>query len=165
MIRHTALLVTCLALVATVPADAFDLNLAVGVDFEGDFDFGGFSLSSNTGYNLGLEIAVDVPIIELGAGLEYGFSRSASSADLDASYYQIYAIGRFFFGPVYVAGRFGYANMSVSTILEGDFGGGSSWGLGGGVEFFGKLKTELLFNSLNTDLEYQSWMIRLLYTF
>lgn len=165
MIRRTAVLVACVVLVSAVPADAFDLNLAVGVDFESDFDLGGVSLSSNTGYNLGLEIAVDVPIIELGAGLEYGFSRSASIADLDASYYQIYAIGRFFFGPVYIAGRFGYANMSVSTILEGDFGGGSSWGLGGGVEFFGKLKTELLFNSLNTDLEYQSWMIRLLYTF
>lgn len=164
MIRRTALLVTCVVLVAAVPANAFDLNLAVGVDFEGDFDLGGVSLSSNAGYNLGLEIAVDVPIIELGAGLEYGFSRSASIADIDASYYQIYAIGRFFFGPVYIAGRFGYANMSVSTILEGDFGGGSSWGLGGGVEFFGKLKTELLFNNINGDLEYQSWMIRLLYT-
>ena len=165
MIRRTAFLVACVVLVSVVPANAFDLNLAVGADFEGDFSFGGVSLSSNTGYNLGLEIAFDIPIIELGAGLEYGFSRSASIADLDASYYQIYAIGRFFFGPVYIVGRFGYANMSVSTILEGDFGGGGSWGLGGGVEFFGKLKTELLFNNLNTDLKYTSWMIRLLYTF
>lgn len=165
MIRRTALLMTCLVLVAVVPANAFDLNLAVGADFGGDFDLGSVSLSSDTGYNLGIEIAFEVPFIELGAGLEYGFSRSASIADLDASYYQIYAIGRFFFGPVYIAGRFGYANMSVSTILEGDFGGGGTWGLGGGVEFFGKLKTELLFNSLNTDLEYQTWTIRLLYTF
>ena len=165
MIRHTALLVTFLVLVAALPADAFDLNLAVGADFGGDFDLGGVSLSSNTGYNLGLEIAFDIPMIELGAGLEYGFSRSASIADLDASYYQIYAIGRFFFGPVYIAGRFGYANMSVSTILEGDSGGGGSWGLGGGVEFFGKLKAELLFNNINGDLTYQSWTIRLLYTF
>ena len=165
MIRRTAFLVACVVLVSALPANAFDLNLAVGADFEGDFSFGGVSLSSNTGYNLGLEIAFDIPIIELGAGLEYGFSRSASIADLDASYYQIYAIGRFFFGPVYIVGRFGYANMSVSTILEGDFGGGGSWGLGGGVEFFGKLKTELLFNNLNTDLKYTSWMIRLLYTF
>jgi hypothetical protein len=165
MIRRTAFLVACVVIVSAVPANAFDFNLAVGADFEGDFSFGGVSLSSNTGYNLGLEIAFDIPIIELGAGLEYGFSRSVSIADLDASYYQIYAIGRFFFGPVYIVGRFGYANMSVSTILEGDFGGGGSWGLGGGVEFFGKLKTELLFNSLNTDLEYQTWTIRLLYTF
>jgi len=165
MIRHIVLLVTFLVLVAALPADAFDLNLAVGADFGGDFDLGGVSLSSNTGYNLGLEIAFDIPMIELGAGLEYGFSRSASIADLDASYYQIYAIGRFFFGPVYIAGRFGYANMSVSTILEGDSGGGGSWGLGGGVEFFGKLKAELLFNNINGDLTYQSWTIRLLYTF
>ena len=165
MIRRTALLVACVVFVAAVPADAFDLNLAVGADFGGDFDFGGISLSSSTGYNLGLEIAFKVPFIELGAGLEYGFSRGANIVDFDASYYQIYAIGRFFFGPVYIAGRFGYANMSVSTILDGDFGGGGSWGLGGGVEFFGKLKTELLFNSINGDLKYQSWTIRLLYTF
>jgi hypothetical protein len=151
---------------AAMPADAFDLNLAVGADFSGDFDLGNVSLSSDTGYTLGLEIAFKVPIIELGAGLEYGFSRAASSAELDANYYQIYAIGRFFFGPAYIAGRFGYANMSVSTILEqGLDGNGGSWALGGGIEFFGKLKAELLFNSLNTDLEYQSWTIRLLYTF
>jgi len=165
MNRRTALLVACVFLLATAPAHAFDLNLAVGADFGGDFDLGGVSLSSNTGYNLGLEIAFEVPFIELGAGLEYGFSRGASITDLDASYYQIYAIGRFFFGPVYIAGRFGYADMSVSTILEGDFGGGSTWGLGGGVELFGKLKAELLFNNINGDLKYTSWTIRLLYTF
>ena len=165
MIRRTAFLVMFVALVAAAPASAFDLNLAVGADFGGDFDLGGVSLSSDTGYNLGLEIAFEVPFIELGAGLEYGFSRGASSADLEASYYQIYAIGRFFFGPVYIAGRFGYANMSVSTILDGDSGTGGSWGLGGGVELFGKLKAEFLFNNINTDLEYQSWTIRLLYTF
>ena len=60
MIRRTALLMTCLVLVAVAPAEAFDLNLALGVDFEGDFDLGNISLSSNTGYNLGLEIAFDI---------------------------------------------------------------------------------------------------------
>jgi hypothetical protein len=165
MIRRTTLVIVCVVCMAAASAGAFDLNLAVGADFGGDFDFGGVSLSSGTGYNLGLEIAVEVPFIELGAGLEYGFSRSADIADLEASYYQIYGIGRFFFGPVYIAGRFGYADMSVSTILDGDFGAGGSWGLGGGVELFGKLKAELLFNSLNTDLKYTSWTIRLLYTF
>ena len=163
--RRSALLLVCAVCVAAVPAEAFDLNLAVGADFSGDFDLGDVSLSADTGYTLGFEIAFKVPIIELGAGLEYGFSRSAEIADLDASYYQIYAIGRFFFGPAYIAGRLGYADMSVSTILEGDFGAGGSWGLGGGVELFGKLKVELLFNSLNTDLEYTSWTIRMLYTF
>jgi hypothetical protein len=152
--------------VAAMPADAFDLNLAVGADFGGDFDLGNVSLSSDTGYTLGLEIAFKIPIIELGAGLEYGFSRAASTAELDASYYQIYAIGRFFFGPAYIAGRLGYADMSVSSILEqGLDGSGGSWGLGGGIELFGKLKVELLFNNLQTDLKYQSWTIRLLYTF
>ena len=163
--RRMTWVIACVAIAVAVPAQSFDLNLAIGADFGGDFDFGDISLSSNTGYNLGLELALEVPLIELGVGLEYGFSRGASSYDLDASYYQIYGIGRFFFGPLYIAGRIGYADMSVSTILEGDFGGGSSWGLGGGVELFGKLKAELLFNSINTDLGYQSWTIRLLYTF
>lgn len=163
--RRRFLVVVCLAVVAAVPAEGFDLNLAAGVDFGGDFDFGDISLSSNTGYSIGLELAFEIPLIELGVGFEYGFSRAASTSDLDASYYQIYGIGRLFFGPLYIAGRFGYADMSVSTILEGDFGGGGSWGLGGGIELFGKLKAELLFNNINGDLDYQSWTIRLLYTF
>jgi hypothetical protein len=165
MNRRTVFLIVCAIAAVAAPADAFDLNLAIGADFGGDFDFGDISFSSDTGYILGLEITVDVPLIELGAGLEYGFSREASSVDLDASYYQIYAIGRFFIGPAYIAGRFGYADMSVSTLLEGDFGGGGTWALGGGVELFGKLKAELLFNNINGDLTYQSWTIRLLYTF
>ena len=165
MNRRTVFLIVCAIAAVAAPAEAFDLNLAIGADFGGDFDFGDISFSSDTGYTLGLEIAVDVPLIELGAGLEYGFSREASSVDLDASYYQIYAIGRFFIGPAYIAGRFGYADMSVSTLLEGDFGGGGTWALGGGVELFGKLKAELFFNNINGDLKYQSWTIRLLYTF
>ena len=165
MNRRTVFLIVCAIAAVAAPADAFDLNLAIGADFGGDFDFGDISFSSDTGYILGLEITVDVPLIELGAGLEYGFSREASSVDLDASYYQIYAIGRFFIGPAYIAGRFGYADMSVSTLLEGDFGGGGTWALGGGVELFGKLKAELLFKNINVDLTYQSWTIRLLYTF
>ena len=165
MNRRIVAFVVCLVAAAAAPASAFDLNLAVGADFSGDFDLGDISLSSKTGYTLGLEIAFKVPVIELGAGFEYGFSRAASAADLDASYSQVYAIARLFFGPAYVAGRFGYADMSVSTNLPGRFGGGSSWGLGGGIEFLGKLKAELLFNNLNGDLKYQSWSVRLLYTF
>ena len=165
MLRRAVPALCVMLFLSVAPSAAFDINLAVGAEFGGDFSRGDVSLSSNTGYNLGLEIAVKIPIIEIGAGLEYGFSREASVGDLKASYYQIYGIGRFFLGPAYIAGRFGYANMSVSSILEGDFGGGGSWGLGGGIELFGKLKVELLFNNINTDLEYQSWMIRLLYTF
>jgi hypothetical protein len=165
MIRRTGILLAFAIVVVAAPVTAFDLNLAVGADFAGDFDIGDISFSSNTGYTLGLEIAVEIPLIEVGAGLEYGFPRDASAVDLDASYYQLYAIARFFLGPAYFAGRFGYADMSVSTILEGNFGGGASWALGGGVELFGKLKAELLFNNINGDLKYQSWTIRLLYTF
>jgi len=165
MTGRVTLTVLCLLVLAAAPATAFDLNLAIGADFAGDFDIGDISLSADTGYTLGLEIAFKVPFIELGAGLEYGFSRAASAINLDASYYQIYGIGRFFFGPLYIAGRLGYSDVSVSTILDGDFSGGSTWALGGGVELFDKLKIELLFNNLGGDLSYQGWAARLLYTF
>lgn len=165
MTRRIALVALFVVGLAATPTFAFDLNLAVGADFAGDFDFGDISLSADTGYTLGLELAFKVPIIELGAGLEYGFSRGAEAVDFDASYYQIYGIGRFFFGPLYVAARLGYSNVSVSSVLEGDFGGGGTWAVGGGVELFEKLKFELLFNNLSGDLDYQSWTLRALYTF
>ncbi len=165
MIRRTTVVVSLLVLVSVLPAAAFDLNLAVGVDFAGDFDLGNVSLSSDTGYSLGLELAFKVPIVELGVGFEYGFSREAQAGDLEASYTQLYGIGRVFFGPLYVAARLGYADLSVSSALDGDFSGGGTWGVGGGVELFDKLKIELLFNDIGGDLSYQSWTGRLLYTF
>ena len=165
MIRRTSVVAALTVLLAALPAAAFDLNLALGVDFAGDFDVGNISLSSDTGYSLGLELAFKVPIVELGVGFEYGFSREAQAGDLKASYTQLYGIGRVFFGPVYVAARLGYADLSVSSVLEGGFDGGGTWGVGGGVELFDKLKIELLFNSISGDLTYQSWTGRLLYTF
>lgn len=159
-----AIIVICLTGLAAAPAAAFDLNLAVGADFAGDFDVGGVKLSADTGYSLGLELAFKIPFIEAGVGIEYGFARDAEAVDFDADYYQIYGIGRFFFGPLYIAGRLGYADVSFSEAVEGDVGGGS-WAFGGGVELFEKLKIELLFNQLGTDLGYQSWTARLLYTF
>lgn len=154
----------CLFVIAAGPVAAFDLNLAVGADFSGDFDAGNLSVSADTGYTLGLELAFTIPLFEVGVGLEYGFSRSAKSFDVDASYYQLYGIGRFFIGPAYIAGRFGYSDVSFSEVFEGSTSGGS-WGLGGGVELFGKVKAELLFNSVGSDLKYQGWTARLLYTF
>ena len=159
-----AFMVVVLAVLAAVPAAAFDLNLAVGADFSGDFAAGNISVSADTGYTLGLEVAVKIPIIEIGAGLEYGFSRDAQGFDFDASYWQLYGIGRFFIGPAYVAGRFGYADVSFSEAIDGSTNGGS-WSLGGGVELFGKVKLELLFKSLGGDLSYEGWTARLLYTF
>ena len=152
MSRRYPMMLFILAVLAASPIAAFDLNLAVGANFNGDFNFGDISFSSDTGYTLGLEIAVDIPVIELGAGLEYGFSREASAVNLKASYYLLYAIGRFYFGPAYIAARFGYDDISVSSDLEANFGGGGSWAVGGGVELFQKLKFELLFNRLGGDL-------------
>ena len=164
MLRRYALAAMCLLGVFAAPAGAFDLNLAVGADFAGDFDVGNIKLSADTGYSLGLELAFKIPLVEAGVGVEYGFSRGAKATDLDVDYYQLYGIGRLFFGPAYVAARLGYSDVSFSQVLEGNTGGGS-WALGGGVEFLEKLKVELLFNQLGTDLGYQSWTVRLLYTF
>lgn len=158
------LIVVCIALLGAAPVAAFDLNFALGADFSGDFDAGNISVSADTGYTLGLELAFKVPIVEIGVGLEYGFSRDAKDFDFDASYYQLYGIGRFFIGPAYIAGRFGYADVSFSEAIDGSTDGGS-WGLGGGVELFGKVKLELLFNSLGSDLSYEGWTVRVLYTF
>jgi len=163
MFQRIALIV-CIVALAVAPAAAFDLNLAIGADFAGDFDAGNISFSSDTGYTLGLELAFKIPLIEAGVGLEYGFSRGAEAADVDGSYYQLYAIGRFFIGPAYIAGRFGYSDLSFSEAVDASSDGGS-WGLGGGVELFGKLKIELLFSKLGGDLSYESWTARLLYTF
>ena len=144
MIRRSALLVTCVVLVAAVPANAFDLNLAVGADFGGDFDLGDVSLSSDTGYTLGLEIAFEVPFIELGAGLEYGFrAAQAVPTSTPATTRSTRSVGSSS-GRSTLQAASDTPNMSVSTIFDGDFGGGGTWGLGGGVELFGKLKAELL---------------------
>ena len=165
MSRRIPFVMILVVLLAASTAASLDLNLALGANFNGDFDLGDISFSSDTGYTLGLEVAIDIPVIELGAGLEYGFSREASEVELKASYYLLYAIGRFYFGPAYIAARFGYNDISVSSVLEGDFGGGGSWAVGGGVELFQKLKFELLFNRLGGDLSYESWNLRALYTF
>ncbi|HSO23394.1 MAG TPA: hypothetical protein VLT81_10815 [Chondromyces sp.] len=159
-----AILLFCLAGLAAAPAPAFDLNLAIGADFAGEFDLDEVSFDADTGYSLGLELAFKIPFIEAGVGIEYGFARDAEAVDLDADYYQIYGIGRLFFGPLYVAGRLGYADVSFSEAVQGDTGG-RSWGFGGGVELFDTLKIELLFNQLGSDLGYESWTARLLYTF
>ena len=162
--RKASIFLLCFFALAATPVAAFDLNLALGADFGGDFDVDNISVSADTGYTLGLELAFKIPVIEVGVGLEYGFSRDAKDFDFDGSYYQLYAIGRFFIGPAYIAGRFGYADVSFSEVIDGSTDGGA-WGLGGGVELFGKLKLELLFNSLGGDLSYESWTARVLYTF
>jgi hypothetical protein len=164
MLKLRMLSLAMVGVLTAVPASAFDLNLAVGADFSGDFSGSNISVSADTGYTLGLEAAFKIPLIEAGVGLEYGFSRNASAVDVDGSYYQLYAIGRFFIGPAYIAGRFGYSDVSFSEAIDGSTSGGS-WGLGGGVELFGKLKAELLFNQVGNDLKYEGWTLRLLYTF
>lgn len=169
--RAPRLAVVVAALVALLGASSpqvwaveFDLNLAVGADFAGDFDVGDIAVEADTGYTLGLELVLDLPVIEAGVGFEYGLSRDARNGDFAGDYYHIFAIGRVFFGPLYAAGRLGFADVSLPAELAGDSSGGS-WALGGGIELFDVVKLELLFSQLGSDLGYESWTARLLYTF
>ena len=63
-----------------------------------------------------------------------------------------------------LAGRLGVADVSLPAELEGDSSGGS-WALGGGIELFETVKLELFFSQLGSDLGYEGWAMRLLYTF
>ncbi len=171
MLRRLALVAVLAA--AAIPAAAFDLdlNLAVGLDLGGSFDLGAVDLDSGSGYTLGLEVVLDIPLIELGAGLEYASGRSPENADGDLSWYSVYAVGRLHvLGPVYLAARYGWTDASLDRVLEGDAGSGSTWGVGAGVGLLGTIQVEALLNTVSVDvgdanLGYETWSLRLLYTF
>jgi hypothetical protein len=166
LIRKT-LLVLCLGLLlGSLPAAAFDLNLTAGVDFSGEIGDED-SVDTSDGYSLGLELAFDIPMLEVGVGAEYGFGRSVSLADDDLEYTQLYAFARLgILGPVYVTARAGYADLSGLTDLDG----GESWSVGGGVDLLDKVKVEVLLNSFSADLsgldvDYETYSAHLVYTF
>ncbi len=159
-------------LVAALPAAALDFNLTAGLDLGGSFDLGSISLDADTGYTLGLEVVADLPFVDVGVGAEYGFSRGASGGlSGDLSFAHLYAVGRLtVFGPVYLAARLGYADVSASDLADGGANGGATWSVGGGFSFLGTLRAEALLNNVSGDigglnLDYQTWSVRLVYTF
>ena len=165
MIRRTALLVACVVFVAAVPADAFDLNLAVGADFGGDFDL--WRRQSELEHRLqpGPRDRIQGSLYRARGRARVwvlarrGHRRLRRQLLSDLRDRPVLLRAGLHRGPVWLREHVGVHHPRWR------FQGGGSWGLGGGVEFFGKLKTELLFNSINGDLKYQSWTIRLLYTF
>lgn len=171
MLRRLILLAALTA--AAVPAAAVDLdfNLVAGLDLGGSFDLGEADLDSDTGYSLGLEVMFDIPVIEVGGGVEYSAGRGPEDEDGDLSWYTVYAMGRLsILGPVYLAARYGWSDASLDDVVDVDAGDGTTWSVGAGVGFLGKLKAEVLFNQVSVDidggdLDYESWTLRLLYTF
>lgn len=172
-----ALLIVGLLVVAA-PAAAIDFNIAAGVDFANSFDWNEIDLDSSVGYSLGLEVCFDLTgSLELGAGFIYGFPRGSSDDGIsDLKYNYLHGVLRWHpFGvPVYFAVLAGYSDVSADQVLDGDLDGGLTWGGGAGVEFWEKVKIELLFNSFDVNISvedldggtsYDSWSLRLIYTF
>jgi len=157
--------------IAAAPAGAFDFNVSAGMDFAGDFD--NFDFGTETGYSLGIEVCFDIPIVEVGVGLEYGFPRDTDLGNVDIDYTYLYAVGRLgFIGPLYFAARVGYSDISVSGLIGDEADGGETWSVGIGAEFFDKLKVEALLNNFSGELsgvhsnfDYQTYSLKVLYTF
>ena len=167
-------LIVCLGPAAPASALDIDLNLSVGMDFEGEFDVEAVTRDAETGYSLGLELMFDVPIVELGVGFEYGFERDCDCAldDYDVEYSLVYAVGRLnLIGPVYAAARLGYSDLSgFDELADVSLDGGESWSVGGGVKLFGKFRVEALLNNFSGDIggvdfDYETWSLRALVTF
>jgi len=168
MVRRLWIAIPIIVIMAwTAPAAAvIDVNAVGSIDFGGSLDLDALSGSTNPGFTLGLEIMFDVPVVELGAGLEYGFPRAVGGGG-NVDYWNLYGIVRFFiFGKVYLVGRLGYNSSSANDFLEGDFSdNGTTWSVGAGLGILKNLKAELLYSDFGTDLNYQTWSARAVFTF
>jgi hypothetical protein len=165
--RPAALLIlVALMAIASPAAAGIDINIAAGIDFLGEFDLDAAKTDADPGFTLGLEVMFDVPVVELGVGLEYGFPRGGDIDDFDVAYYQLYGLARLtIFGRLYLVGRVGYYDVSVDKLEEGDLSGDAAVSAGAGLGLLERLKVELLFNNLAGDFGYESWLARLVYTF
>ena len=166
LLLSLTLLATLVAGLPTAAAAGLDVNVTGGLDVAGSFDLDVFSSNADPGFTLGLEVMFDVPVVELGAGAEYGFSRDSGVAGTDAQYWHFYGIARLFvFSRFYVAGRLGYYDLSVDEIIAGNVGNDYAIGLGAGVGILRDLKVELFFNNVTSSLDYDTWAARVVYTF
>jgi len=160
------LLATLLVFASPAAAAGLDFNVTGGLDVAGSFDLDVLSSNADPGFTLGLEVMFDVPVVELGAGVEYGFSRDSGVAGADAQYWHFYGIGRLFvFSRFYIGARLGYYDLSVDDIIAGSVGNDYALGLGAGVGILRNLKVELFFNNVTSSLDYDTWAARVVYTF
>lgn len=168
MSDRISILALSLAVLATaMPAAAVvDVNAVGAVDFQGSLDLEDLSPNANPGFTLGLEVMFDVPVVEVGAGVEYGFPRAVDGGG-NVDYWNLYGIARLFvLGKLYLAGRLGFHGSSANDFLEGNLSdNGLSWSVGAGLGILKKLKVELLYSDFGSDLDYQTWSARAVYTF
>jgi hypothetical protein len=151
---------------ATPAAAGIDINVTGGIDAAGTYDLGITTTGADPGFTLGLEAMFEVPVVEAGVGLEYGFARGADIQHLDVSYTHLYGVARLFvFGRLYLVGRLGYYNLSVSHLSQGRLSSDFTLGGGVGLGILRNLKVELIFNNLAGDFDYETWSARAVYTF
>ena len=150
--------------VASVTAQ--QINGFVGFDTGGKFDLGAIHVDSKNGYHLGAEVLVDLPLLDFGLGFEYGVPRSPEDSSGDMNYKLIYGVARMtVLGPIYVTGRYGYANVSVDKIISDKGKNGNSWTLGAGLRLAEKLKVEALYTHMTVGFIYETYSANLVYTF
>lgn len=159
-----SVLIVCVSLVVLAPSvEAFDLQLTLGLEGTGELDLG--DLERNGGLNVGVELVQDLPMLEVGAGVEQSFSRDLDGGG-DLGYTLVYGIARFnVLGPAFATVRYGYTDVAVDDIPSYGDDGGATWSLGGGFSLFDKLKAEALYTSIGGDLDYDSYQLRLIYNF
>jgi hypothetical protein len=165
------LALACVFALAAAPGTAADFSLTAGLDFGGTFE-NGTSIDSAEGYSIGGEIMFDLPWVELGAGLEYGFDRGADTDDSvigneEVDYKNVYLFGRVdIIGPFFLTARLGYGDLGGIEDIEG----GGSWSAGAGISLFDRIKVEALLNNFSGDIDgleydYETYSARLIITF
>ncbi len=158
-------------LAAALPVAAVDFNLTGGADFAGTVD--DYETDTATGYTLGLELVFELSFMDVGVGAEYGFPRGTDLDEVDLEYRLAYAVGRVgIIGPVYLAARAGYADLSLDDVDEVDLEGGVAWSVGAGVDISERLLFEAYLNNFSGDVEgldssfdYSTYSARLVFTF
>jgi hypothetical protein len=163
--------VIAVLLVGALPAAAVDFNLTGGADFAGTIDE--YDTDIATGYTLGLEVVLELSFMDVGAGVEYGFPRGTDLDQVDVDYRLAYAVGRIgIVGPVYLAARAGYADLSLDDLDEVDVKGGVAWSVGAGVDIGERLMVEAYLNNFSGDVDgldssfdYTTYSARLVFTF
>ena len=169
MTRHAlALAAALMAVLAAGPAGAagVDFNLFAGVDLDSSVSLADVDTDVATGYNLGLEVVVDLPVVEVGGGLEYGFPRDIESSDADYHYLCAYGVGRVSLLPtLYVMARLGYAEISASGLESGSVDSSTIWSAGAGFKLVDWFKLEAMYTRFTGDLHADSVQARLVVTF
>jgi hypothetical protein len=142
-----AALATLLLAAGPAAAVGIDLGIAAGFQFKGDLT--DLDLDMDSGYSLGLELMFEIPMVDVGAGYEYGFPRDTDGILSSIEYHFFYGIARFrFLGPVYAMGRVGYANVRAELPDIQGSDNGLSWSLGLGVTLH-RFKVEVDYNQFD----------------